>query len=266
MEKVKPYFNFFVVIAILLIMASALILLSAQSQVEAQEDSLTELTNKLIEQGVPVKDIQIANYNAEETNQPQLQLKVVLQSTSDEDIVTSEDPLFIHTVQREIALAQNQQEIQFDTVSITILNSLGNTIYWSDVPVRNVLPVTGSQLDDATLTTMLLERLSLHGFSLNSLTVSSDIKGTSVLSIQLDVEDVQTANDGLPQFMFDLHRLLEELNSDHVQIAICKLEIVDINQGQTLLKYVKDFQLAQQNWWQAETLTKEWFPHPPSPR
>ncbi|GIK55332.1 MAG: hypothetical protein HND44_06570 [Chloroflexi bacterium] len=266
MEKQKSYFSSFAIIGILLIAVTALIILIFnQNQAKAQEDILTELTNRLTEQGVPVKNVQRANYTTEETNQPQLQISVVLQSTTNSATVAPEDPLYVHMVQREIAIAQKQNEVQFDTVNVTILNSSGSMIYWSDVPVGKLSPTANSQVDDMTLATMLLDRLSLHGFFLHSLSVSTDTNGTPVLNIQLDVEDVQTANEQFPPFMFELSQLLEEFNSKGIQIAICKIEIVNITQRQVLLKYVKDFQLAQENWWQAETFTKEWFPHPPPP-
>lgn len=58
------------------------------------------------------------------------------------------------------------------------------------------------------------------------------------------------------------------INSDdwqlHKQIRYFAADIY--TNDEPLLNYVRDIQLANETWWQADDLTKDWFPHPPLKR
>ena len=228
------------------------------NRVRAQDDIAVDLTARLQQQGVPVKDVAV-------TGRVPFRVKITLQSTSDAEKVAPGDPIFEHAAHREVVLAQRRNDIKFDVVKIIIVNTQGTPIYWSDVPVsagsEKMSPP--SEPNDAAISEVVREELVLHGISLEDLSVSSDAESVQTLTIRLSVPDIQTANSALPQFMLDLPALLEKLNAEKgTQIAICKIDLVDAA-GQLLLRYVKDLQLSQENWWQADGVTQEWFPHPP---
>jgi len=227
------------------------------SQTKAQNNVVSDLIAYLTQKGVPVKNIEI-------TSRIPFRVEVTLQSASSGQGVAPDDPSFEHIVQRGVALVEKRDNIKFDVVRVIVVNTQGVPIYWSDVPVRTVEETLfPSKLDDVTTAGLIREQIGLYGMSLDKLEVSSDTDGTQVLTIRLSVQDIGIANSALPQFMPELRVLVEKLNAEHgTQIVICKVDIVDA-EGKLLLKYVLDLQLAQENWWQADGLTLEWFPHPP---
>lgn len=225
----------------------------------AQNDFISELTDRLRNQGVPLTNIAL-------TSRLPFRLEIVLQSTSDSGVVAPDDPLFEHIVQREVNLAQGRYDINLDTVRINIVNTLGDSIYQSEVPVFEISNTFGaSQLDNASTAELVSKGLPLYGMSLDNLDVSLDANGARVLTIQLSVPDLETANKSVSQFMPDLYNLVDDLNAkNNSQISIYRVTLLD-SESKPLLKYVRDTQLSQQNWWQADGLTQDWFPHPPSP-
>lgn len=228
------------------------------NRAHAQDNIAVDLTARLQQQGVPVKDVAV-------TGRVPFRVEITLQSTSDTEKVAPSDPIFEHAAHREVVLAQRRNDIKFNVVKIIIVNVQGTPIYWSDVAVsagsEKISPP--SDLNDAATSEVVREELALHGISLEELRVSSDAESAQTLTIRLSVPDIQTANSALPQFMLDLPALLEKLNAEkRTQIVICKVDLVDAA-GQPLLRYVKDLQLSQENWWQADGVTQEWFPHPP---
>lgn len=237
----------------------AAIVLSAflYTQVQAQGDFVSEITARLAQQNVPVKNIAI-------TTRIPFQVEVGVQSVSIGEKVTPDDPSFINIIIREAIAVRNQFNIKLDTIRITIVNVSGNPIYWSDEPllqaISSPLPST---MDNTAVAKLIRNQLPLHGMTLNLLDVSSNIDGVRILKIQLSAQDVQFANKSVPQFMLDLPELIKKLNSEAgLQIAIYKVDVVDAK-SQPLLKYTYDLQLAQENWWQADGMSQDWFPHPP---
>lgn len=251
--------------AALVVLALAIITISTifvTRRVQAQGGILSVLTDQLAQQGVPVKGSRIVS-------QIPFRIEITIQSSSDNATVARQDPLFEHLIQRDVSLMQNANGITIDRVKIVIVNSAGTAIYWSDTPVRTTANYQASKWDDASAAALVASKLDLHGMTLGKLDVSSDSTGARTLSIQLSVANIQVANSAIPQFIPELSIRVNNLNAQQgVQIAICKVNVFDDAQ-RPLLMYVRDVQLSQENWWQADNVTQDWFPHvaptPPPP-
>ena len=244
-----------ILIALAIIVSAALVV----TQVQAQSDVVSEMTVRLTQQGVPVKDIKI-------TTRLPFRVEVEVQSASDSEKATPDDSTFESAIIREAMAARNRHSIQLDTIRITLVNVSGNPIHWSDAPLPQAISSPAPpQMDNTAAAQMIRDQLPLHNMSLDQLDVSSNPDGAQVLTIRLSVQDVQAANNSVPQFLSDLPNLLKNLNSEAgPQIAIYKVNVFDAK-AQPLLKYTHDLQLAQETWWQADEMTKDWFPHPPLP-
>ena len=120
-------------------------------------------------------------------------------------------------------------------------------------------------MDNATTARLIREQLPPNGMSLIDLTVSDDKGGGQVVSIRLSVPNTQVANATISDFMTNLPMLLGKMSRERgAKIVIVKVELTT-DAGEELLKYVYDFQLEKESWWQAEGLTHDWFADPPPP-
>jgi hypothetical protein len=243
----------FVFLVSLVVSASVLIFSATRSR--AQSDIITDITKQLIQQGVPVKSIDV------EKELP-LQIKVTLQSDSESDKVMPDDPLSVQMVHRETALIR-KQGFSVDTLTIIILNENGEQIFWLETPINplNVSEQT-SKLDDKTTTDLVRAKLETYGLQTDIMQISSDKSGYQILTLDLSVASLEQAKKALPQFITSLYPFLENFNKENgTQIIIAQVNLSDNNE-QLLLKYGLDLQLEQENWWKADDLTNEWFPHP----
>lgn len=81
----------------------------------------------------------------------------------------------------------------------------------------------------------------------------------------MNAPDLESANKALPRLMRELPLLVNRLNGEQgASISVIKVDLKDA-QGRLLLKYMYDLELETENWWQADGLSRDWFPHPPSP-
>ena len=162
-------------------------------------------------------------------------------------------------------MAHQRYGIQPDSVNLTIVNASGATIYHAILPVREIAQVATSTVDDTSAAKLVQAQLPMDGLHLTSVDINTDANGARVLTLHLGAQDVAAANLAIPQFMPDLFRFLDELNSvQAMQITICNVYLVD-SKGELLLKYVRDIALAQENWWQADGLSQGWFTVPAPP-
>lgn len=133
------------------------------TQVQAQGDFVSELTTRLTQQNVPVKNITI-------TTRIPFQVEVGVQSASNGEKVTPDDPTFKNIIIREAIAVRDQLNIKLDTIRITIVNVSGNPIYWTDEPllqaISTSLPLT---LDNAAVAKLIRNQLPLHNMTLNFL-------------------------------------------------------------------------------------------------
>lgn len=231
------------------------------SQAMTQEEIVDNLTERLIQQGVPIKSAKITSDASFGTI-----IEFVLQSSSEGDRVAPDDPLYEHAVRREVDLAQ-ERGLKVKAVKVTFVNTQGKLICGGTVVTKEGMISqfdTPSKLDNDTVVDLLRQELDLCGMSLDKLDVSLDPGGIRWATVHLQVPDIETANAGIPDFMWKIRNTVEALNANQgTQIAIYQVNLTT-TQGEPLLRYVNDLQLEREHWWQADELTKEWFPHPPA--
>lgn len=237
------------------LVVSTFVLIFSVTRSRAQSDIITDLTKQLIQQGVPIKSIDI------EKELP-LQIKVTLQSDSESDKVMPDDPLFVQMVHRETTLIR-KQGFSVDALTIVILNENGGQIFWLKTPISPLnITEQPSKLDDKTTANLVSAKLETYGLQADKIQISSDKSGYQVLTLDVAITSLEQANKALPQFMPSLYPFLENFNKENgTQIVIARVNLSD-NNGQLLLKYGLDLQLEQENWWKADSLTNEWFPYP----
>ncbi len=227
------------------------------NQVNAQNDVVAELKTRLEQQGVPLKSIQVKS-------RLPFQLEIEIQSQSDSQLATPDDPVFEALVQREMAVA-SRRGVVVDAVKVTILNKDGTPIFWSELPVRQIPKEKAPSISAAEAGKVIRQQLSLEGLTLESLETTDSGKGERVLSVRLVASNVEAANKAIPSIMRNLPKLVNAANTERgAAITTIKIDLVD-GEGKALLKYVYDLELEKENWWQAEGITQDWFPHPPSP-
>lgn len=225
-------------------------------RVRAQDDIISELTKRLTEQSIPLKSIEIQS-------QLPFSLKITLQRNDEQNKPL--EPFYVHTVKREVTLA-HERGFGVNDLTLIILNTKGEVEYWVNEPIKEIsLRNVPSAIENDQVANLIRENLSLFDLKLNKLEVSSDFYGNQKVTMQLQVEDIETANRILPEFMPSLREFFDGLNkSSSTKIGVYRLDLVT-EKDQPILHYVSDLQLDQENWWMAEGVTMDWFPHPLPP-
>lgn len=227
-------------------------------QVQAQNSIISQLSNRLTQQKIPIKHIDIVN-------RLPLQLEVIIQSESNTEIIAPNDPFFKHAVLREVNFLP-KQIINVNTVKIIIVNVKNQPIYWADELVAQNISAditSSSATNNTDITNLITSQIALYEMSLDALDVFSDLNGGQILTIQLSVANIEIANKAIASFMMDLRALVESINQqNNTKIIVYKINLVNA-EDEPLLNYVRDIQLANETWWQADNLTQDWFPHPP---
>jgi hypothetical protein len=231
-------------------------------QVKAQGEIVTDLTNRLSDQSVPVKSVIVQS-------RIPFQIAITLQSASAIDRSNPEDLWFLFVAKREATLSYKRSFL-LRSYTLILENSKGEVIDYEqaflspDDPSQQPFPP--SKIDEGVITELVANQLNLYGFTLESLSVSPGAGSSSTVNtllLKMSVSDVQTANQYLTDFMIALQPLLEEINAkDGAGIAVCRLWLRD-EKGDLLLEYILDMEIHRRSWWMADGLTKEWFPHPP---
>ncbi len=240
---------------ILVVLFLIVITLGVYTQVRAQGEVVDYVGQKLKQKNVPVSEITLLQ-------KLPISLQVVIKSKSDGEKAAPDDPININLVRREIILA-NHHGYFVRRFVIVLLSNKGKPmakVEHSTEIADLVIDTQPSKLTDAETLDRLTDKINLYGMSLSSLDISS-FDGLQTVNIYLSVPSIDTANQALPQFMPFLPLLLEDINSQGAQIVNCRLELRD-QTGDLLLNYILDLQLRGQNWWMADNLTQDWFPHP----
>jgi hypothetical protein len=231
-------------------------------QVRAQSDVVAELKTRLLNKGVPVKDIVIKNRNP-------FQVEITLQSTSSDQNIKPDDAIFVEAAHYEVALLRKRQT-KLDVAKVVLMNSQGQPIYWSEIPVDKTLdtaPVVPSKTDRVTVIKALQDKVPLSGMVYQTLDVGLDEFGAQVITIRLTAQDIEQANNAIPTFMATLPAVIRKLKDEQgAQIASYRVDVSD-SAGTPLLKYVNYYLASEEHasWWQADNVTSDWFPHPPPP-
>ncbi len=233
-------------------------------RVNAQNEIVATLTERLTKQEVPIKDITVQN-------RIPLQIEIVLQSSSSGATRSHKDFWYKHLAWREATLAY-RLGLRLHRFTLILLNTQGEILSWDQIYlypddlVHHSLSPDSSELDNKATEELVADRINLYGMSLDSTRVSTGVGGyddVQMLTIQLSVQDIPIANRALVQFMPSLRPLLENVNAEPgTRIAICRIELVD-SQDELVLEYLWDLEIGRHTWHMADSLTRDWFPHPP---
>ena len=241
-----------------MVLALVPLLVFPAARAGAQKSVAQMLEARLLEKGLPVKDFAVGEW-------PSAVVRLVLQSASSTDKLAPEDPGYEHAVDRVLALAL-RDGLGVALLDLTIVNTEGKPIHWAlGMPVNQAFLNRGypaSKMGEYEVGDWVRQALPLHGLSLDDVRVARDADNWDEVSVRLSATDVAAANPSLAAFMRETLDQVEMFNSGRRgQIAILRVELVD-DHGQLLLRHVRDYQLWQEHWWQAEGMTEEWFPSP----
>ncbi|HIP71405.1 MAG TPA: hypothetical protein EYH05_08430 [Anaerolineae bacterium] len=223
------------------------------------------LIERLREQNIPVKSIDIIG-------QDPYQLEVILQSSSNETKIASDDPAYIHAVQRETALLYDEQNLNIDVIRISVLNeSTADVLFWGEFAITaiprkvqstNSVINVSRQMEDWVVDHYLNSKNT--NISLEKLELSTDEYGQMIV-MEISTPTIISANAALPDIMTNQWRMIEEIKDEYdLNPSILKIRLFN-EEGNILLDYTLDLQLKQENWWMDDGLTTEWFPHPLPP-
>jgi hypothetical protein len=224
----------------------------------AQDSVARMLEARLIEKGLPVKEFAVGEW-------PSAVARVVLQSASSTDKLTPEDPGYEHAVDRVFALAL-RDGLRVSLFDLTIVNTAGKPIHWTlGMPVNRAFvsrAYPASKMGETEVGEWVRQALPLRDLALDDVRVARDADGWSEVDVRLSAPDVEAANSSLGAFMRETLDRIEAFNAGRSgQVATVRIEVVD-GRGRLLLRHVRDYQLWQEHWWQAEGMTNEWFPSP----
>ena len=229
-----------------------------------QNDMVTDLNERLTQQGVPVQSITVQS-------RIPFQIEIVLETFSDATRITPEDSWHKHLAFREAALSY-RFGFRLHSFTLVLVNAQGETVDWDQTylhpesPSQQPFLSDPSKLDNDATEQLVLEQLDFYGTTVDELKVSTGAgvrNDVQTLEIRLSAPDLLAANKAIPGFMASLFSLLYDINdeSEATQIAICRVWIVD-DTDQILLRYLYDLEVGRHTWGIADGVTKDWFPHP----
>lgn len=240
--------------------------ISHRQSVHAQDNGVNpqiidEVVSNLQKEGIPVEFNKIKT----DTNwEPPSIIEFILQSSSNGNRVSPDDPIYFNNVIHEVTMAQ-KDGLNIGAISVSVINAQGETlceiIQAANPNISIPEPVRSSNLSADDIAELVEKDSSLHGMQLNDVKVN--IKdGLARCILDLQVADIDIANTAIPYFMIDIYNTMAKLNTEKgTQITSYQIAISTTN-GEILLKYINDLQFGVKNWWQSEELTKDWFPSP----
>jgi hypothetical protein len=234
-------------------------------EVNAQNQTIEDLAQRLKQKGVPVK-------SATALSRIPFQIEIVLQSSSNGKELTPDDLWYTQLARRETALA-HRIGINIANYKLTLLNTKGETINWEkntlfpNEPSQRAVLLTPSRLSDEATAKLTKEQLDLRGMSLEMLDVFSNTttgdNGQNLI-IHLSVPDLMTANKVLLPFLSSLRPFLDNINTKYgTRIVLCWFRLVD-RKGNLLLNYVWDVETREETSLSTPGLI-EWYPRPSAP-
>jgi hypothetical protein len=235
-------------------------LLSVRANAQIQSTGI--LAERLRNQGVPVKAVEIVNGEPGE-------VEIILQSTSAGSEFAPEDLWYAQLARREASLA-HRIGILLDGYTLTQINMRGEILssgyhnIASDDPSQQSVASALPQLDDEATGVLIGEELELYGLSIASLDVTSGVQpdvGQRLIML-LSVPDLEAANQAIPAVLPPISYYLDNINSEHdTNVVICWIRIQD-QQGNLLVNYIVDLETGTETWSKADDILA-WYPSPP---
>ena len=229
------------------------------SVVSAQNEYATDLAERLIDSGVPVKyvdRISLFPYSVE----------IALESSSRGHQLAIQDNWNMQLARREAIFAyrigariHNLRLIIFNT-SNQVIHSEEIYLYPDDL--NQQLNVSERSMKSNQETKDIVNsKIQLAGLTLDKLNII-DEKGDGsygqILIINISATDFDEAIKSFPTFYWSLTETLDTINDEYgTNIVICHLILVD-NNGKILLDYVKDFEAGVTQWTNVTGLYQGW--------
>jgi hypothetical protein len=246
---------------------TSLIILSTQlvhAQDERnQQNIITDLTTNLINQGVPIISITTTNDSRWE---PSTVIQCVLQSTSTDDELAPMDPTYSNVVGHAINLAQ-KIGLNVGAISTIFVNAEGKVLTKTTRRIKDKSLIISKfeQPGELSVNEMinLMDDVPMLGMAITELNAVPTQEGLFKCRYDIEAESLEMANENVPTLMPQILKKINELNlTFQAGIFAYQIYLTDKN-GDILLQYINDVQLGRESWWQSDSLTKEWFPHPP---
>ena len=218
-----------------------------------------QLSRALQSEGLPLKSVRVAE-------QSPLTLEIILEySAQDSPERKAEILRDRHAVQWHCTQV-NRENYQLGSYIVLIQSPSGQQISWE----QNFLYPLDTEVAPAQYSLSLSDARDYlrQAFQSGSARVErfelieeqKDGVPVHTLTIQLVEPDLETLNRELP--MTQVERLMREVNDQKLfPVDVCWLEILGPN-GETWVDYLYDYSLAAMNWWMADGVSTEWFPHP----
>lgn len=265
-KKSLPVVNL-IIIAILILICSGL----SFFEVHAQDEVVQDLYNRLIQDGVPVVDI-------ETISRIPYKIAINLQSASSDDSLSIDDNWNMVLTHREATLSY-RTGIRLASYKVDVLNNLGKVIssaeyfiYSQDISQNE--KAGAAVVDNETTRELIRSELNTGDLSIDILDVYQDQgiePSGQVFILQVSGQDLQQVNGSLPGFMGSFLHMLDSVNSQYgTNLDLCHLRVKD-KAGNILIDFVRDLDGGTSQWTLAEGVYSDWFPQPkpaptPSPK
>lgn len=235
--------------------------MSAEAQEINQQSIVDSISSSLQGQGIQIRSVEIID---DSNFTPSSVIKFVLQSSSVVNKALPGDAVSTSIILHEANLAQ-ERGLKIGAINLSIINLKGNVISDSTVRVKEFDTSELNppfMLDDSVVKNILIEKMSQYGLSIKEANVRQGTDNLRKVTFNLEVSDIQTANDKLPRLMNGIMKDIGNLNlNQNTQISTYQIELRS-SSGEILLQYVNDILLKSQISWQNDELTQDWFPYP----
>ena len=217
------------------------------------------LSLTLQSEGLPLESVQVAS-------QAPLTLEITLEYSAQDSPERKADILRDrHAVQWHCAQL-NRENYQLGSHIVLIQDTSGQQLSWEQnfLYPREAEDSTGQYSLSIAEANNYLREAFMAGSSrverFELIQEQKDSQPVNTLYIQLVEPDLETLNRELP--MTQIERLIMEVNEQKLfPVDICWLEIQGPN-AETWLDYLYDYSLSAMNWWMADGVSTELFPHP----
>lgn len=258
----KTYLYWGIIITVVLVVLVSITGLLA-IQVRAQDQSASDLAERLRQRGVPVLYV-------DTISRIPYVIKIAIQSASNDQKLQVEDNWNMILARREATISYRLGP-RINSYQLVVYNQKGEKIFSSEKflyadDLSQTLSIPANlPLESQRTKEVVLEELRLDGFSLDSLDIiPENVPGNNgqILIIQVSAADVTSANRWIDSLMGSLLKMLDTINSDHgTYITLCHLRVVD-KEGTVLLDYVEDTEIGYQQWSTGEGLRGNWYSQP----
>ncbi len=262
MKELIRSLGWLISILLLVVIVSRILLLRPHPG-NNSEPASSSLLNRLEQIGVPVKSVQALK-------QSPLQVEIVLESSSDNELATPDDLWNNHLASREAELAY-LTSVRIDSYRSVLVNTKGDIISSEWVfldqsrPSQNLVIAKPSAIDVITTQDLLKNSLDTSGMAITSLEVSEDRivrTNTKLVELILSTKSIDTANQTINTLIFSLRPLLRNINEKYgAQIALFRLRIMDA-EGKLLVEYILDLDTQSEDWSTAKGIKADWFARP----